>query len=698
MIGISSKSAGILVLPIGGTAEYAVLDMVGGEEQDPVEAQYLYSAAQDWEEIEGTDADVLLETATREYWLARTVSLLRLAIGGLEKPLEKRVLEHVEELFGSRVSSEKALDRLLVAPLAESYSPVALAESALSQGFSAVAAILDELRELQPLIRRMTDLWLSLGEAAFNHLPEPREMMWLTLVEKCQMKNLLRAGTKDEFIGAWNTLVFRFAAPQSRSGVNALGRELSQRLFPPQKCEEKMVTGTPLEEDESARRDEEGRGVSGHEAFQRVEKQIATIAQAISQGRDAKAEKFLRELIKEQISFSGGESHAVKSLCNIAQRCADMFRMDFEAVCLEEARSLVPSDAWTLIQYGDHLKRLGNYQAALAAFDQARQFGESDVAISCTADVYSQKGDYEKAVRVYETIPNWNDKPEVLTAIADNLRKMGRMEDARNAYTELINSARQGLLEYAKCAVRAEAGIAEIAKRQGRLGDALGIYRGILNQQEINDRDRLFYRLALCNVLKLIERFDEAYSVVDKVIQEYPFAMQARFVRGSILGLMGRAREGLMDVPESNRSRSWREWLRHYYRGLLLLKLERYEDAKKNLVEELHKAIASGEERDFLRMAAALWFLRKGETHEADGILSMIPDLQDCRAQYLSLVLKLHSATQKKDLATMNSLRERIAGLQVVDACLEKTVVALGERNFYLAVTYETEALLKLAA
>ena len=174
--------------------------------------------------------------------------------------------------------------------------------------------------------------------------------------------------------------------------------------------------------------------------------------------------------------------------------------------------------------------------------------------------------------------------------------------------------------------------------------------------------------------------------------------MQARFIRGSILGLMGREQEGLKDLPESSVSRSWREWLRCYYRGLLLFKLKRYEDAKKNLVEELPKAIAYGEEKGILRMAAALWFLREGETPEADGILSKIPELYDCHAKYLSLVLKLHSATQKEDLARMNSLREQIAGLQVVDATLENAVVALGKRDFSLALIYETDALLKIAA
>ena len=111
----------------------------------------------------------------------------------------------------------------------------------------------------------------------------------------------------------------------------------------------------------------------------------------------------------------------------------------------------------------------------MKVFRQAEQLGERDVAISCIADVYSQQGEYTKAISIYESIPNWSDNSAALTAIADNLRKMGRMEDARDAYNKLITSAQQGLIEFANSEDRAQAGIAEIAKRQGRLEDALRV-------------------------------------------------------------------------------------------------------------------------------------------------------------------------------------------------------------------------------
>ncbi len=697
MIGLSSNSAGVLLLPKHGTREYVAFDIVGGEEQDPVEVQYLYSTAQDWEEIGGSDEKDILEAATQEYWLARNVSLLREAICGLEKSLEKRVLEHVEEILGSRVSSERVLGRLLVAPLADQYSPVGVAQSALSYGCSAVASILNEMADLQPLLRRLTDLWLSLVETAFSNFSESREVIWATLVEKGKVKVLLRAGSAREFLAAWNLLVFDFSTPNSRSGIQTIGGELSRQLFP-KKGQELSVPVGSAEETEPVSPDRPERTTGDREVFERVKKQIDAIAKAISEGRDARARRFLDELIREQTSCSGGETHAVKSLCNIAQRCADMFRMDFEAVCLEKARELDALDGWTLIQYGDHLKRVGNYEEALKVFARAEQLGQSDVAKSSIADVYSQQGEYEKAISAYKAIPDWSAKAAVRTALADNLRRMGYTDESEATYMELIDLAEGGVTEFAQGVARAQAGLAEIAKSQGRLEDASGIYRRIIGREDVGYRDRIFYRLGLCNVLKLMEEFKEAYAVADEIIQEYPFAMQARFVRGSILGLIGQELEGLKDLPESSGGRSWQEWVRHYYRGLLLFKLRRYEDAKKDLVEELPRAIAAGEEKAILRMAAALCFLREGRILEVDGILSEIPDLHDCHAQYLSLVLKLHLATRRKDLVTMNSLRKRIGGIGVKDAKLEKAVAALATGNFTLALTCETDALLKLAA
>jgi len=697
MTGISSRSAGVILVPKPETSDYAVFDVVESVEKDPVEAQYLYSAAQDWEEIEGNDATALIERATREYWIARTVSHLRMAIRGLEESLEVRVFESTEEILGSRLTSEDVLNRLLVAPLADTSASVALARSALTHGFSVVASVLDELVELQSLLRRLTDHWLGLPDELFIDMPESKEEIWRTLVENHRLSDLLKSDNGDDFENKWNLLAFSFTRPQSRTGVSILGKELSLRLFPSDESE-RTPTGVQTDEAEPWHGHVERRGGSDHDTFVRVQKQIFAIAKGVSEGRDNRAEKFLRQLIKEQTSVSGGENYAVMSLCYIAQLCADMFRTDFEIMCLDLALQLKPFDARSLIQSGDHFKRVGKYEEALEVLEQARHSEGSDVATSSMADVYSEQGKHEEAIRIYKTIPDWNNKAAVLNAIADNLRKVGNMAESEAIYKSLIDRCRRGLLGYADSEFRALAGLAEIAKRQGRFDDALCFYEDILRREHENDRARLFYRLGLCNVFKLMEQYHAAYRIVGDVIVDYPFAMVARFIRGSILGLIGEEWNGLKDLPEGKGSRSGQEWLRRYYRGLLLFKLKRYEDAKKDLVEEISNTIATGEGKAILRLGAALWFLREGKVFEADSFLSAIPDLYDCHLQYLSLVLRLHSATQKKDREAVASLKRLIANLEVVDTKLDLAVNAIAEGDFSLAITYVTDALLKIAA
>jgi tetratricopeptide (TPR) repeat protein len=697
MIGLTSKVAGVLLLPKTDTKEYTILDLVEGKEHSPIEAQYLYSAAQDWVEIESGDTKTLLETATNEYWLERAVSLIRLAIGGLEITLEKEVLEHVEELISTlRVSSEKVLDRLLVAPLLNCGLLQKLTKNALSNGFSAVASLLDEMNDLQPLLKRLTNLWLDLDDSAFASFSESREKIWVTVVERSIIRKILTAGNNGSFLSEWNCLAWYFQSPKSRSGVSILGQELSHFLFPQAKPEGVSVPlnkETPIASHIQTESD-----LKAEDALVRVKKQIAAIAQVVSMGNDSKAKKFLRELIQEQTSFSGGESHAVKSLCNIAQRCADMFRVDFEAECLSKSLELDPNDTWTQIQYGDHLKRIGDYSSALTILTKAMKSSESEVAQSSIADVYSQQGDYDRAIQIYKNTQNWNDKPEVLTAIADNLRKWGRIDDAEVAYKNIIGSGQPSIYITSGNRIRAHVGLAEISKKRGKLGDAVRTYKWVIAQNNILDTDMIFYKLGLCNVLKIDGKFSDAFSIVNEIIQQFPFSMEARFTRGSILGLIGKEDKGLEDLPESSGSRSWREWLRRYYRGLLLLKLDRYGDAKKDLVEELSKAIVSGEDQSFLRMAAALWYLGKKDIPEAERILSLIPNLYDCRAAYLSLVLNLHLATLKNDQTTVATLMHKIDSIGRNDMLLYPVVKAITKCDFGLAIKMETDVLLMLAA
>jgi tetratricopeptide (TPR) repeat protein len=699
MIGISSNSAGVLLLPDQEIGKYSPVDLIDGNSLDADETLYLYAAVQDWEEIEGDDSASIWGTASHNYWLARAVSLIRLAIEGLEKSIEERVLEEVEDILSTHVSSEKVLDHLLIAPLKKPDSPQGLVSVALSHGFSAVASILNELVNQQPLIRKFSEIWLSIPEECFNGLGMSRQDIWIKVVEICSIKKLISASCQD-FKSKWDNLMFDLPSPQLRLGINRLGQEFYRRLFPQSKDE--VLSPEPLVENSDSLYDYPKRQVSNYELYMRVKKQINAIETAVSQGNDRNANKFLNELMRMQVS-SGDENYAVKSLCNIAQKSADNFRLDFERKCLEFALQLRSTDSWTLIQYGDHLKRSGEYEKALeelAKAEMSKTDAENgEVATSSMADVYAQQGEYEKSIDIYKTIPNWDRKAAVRTAIADNYRKMGRIEDAEIAYKELIGLIQEGALEKSTgTEARVLAGMAEIAKRRGHFENAIETYRKILMRNDLDIREVFIYEIGLCNVLKSAGNLDDAYVLVDKIIQDYPFARQARFIRAAILGLLGRPLEGLDYLHEDSGSCSWEEWKQHYFRGLLLFKLKRYADAKPNLVENFSKTIAVGEEKSILRMASALFSLMENKMSEADSILLELPPLSDCQAQYLSLVLKLHVAALKKDLDAANALRGAISNICIVDTRLQQAVKALDEENYPLALECETDAFLALAA
>ncbi len=692
MTGLFSKNTGIVFLPKSREEEYSVFDVVEGVECDHLEANYIYSTAQDWEEIEGDNNKFILEHAEKEYWLARSVSHLRLIIRGLDPALEKSVFEHLEEIIGPRVSADKVLNHLLIAPLKNPAAPHQAAKSALTNGFSVLALILDELEGLQPPLQRLTDLWLDIEDAEFNGFSESKEMVWMSVVEECDIAKLLKSPHSHDFIKHWNSLAYHFQAPLSRSSVGRLGKLLSAQLFPSEEAETAATTAQLQDEYAPAPHEENGHQAADYKTYKRVQKQISAIMEAVSGGRDRQANKFLKHLIKTQTD----PHYATKSLCNIAQNCANIFRTDFEARCLKMACDLAPNDAWSLIQCGDHQKREGHYKLAIQFFTKAKQLGHAEVADSSIADVYSMAGKYSRSIDIYQRIPNYEDKPKVLTAIADNYRKMGYLDVAKKSYDKLIGQATNE--EFCDQEARAIAGKAEIAKTQGDLPESETLYRMLLSRRDIENRDRLFYRLGLCNVLKLKEDFEGAFSVVDEIIQEYPFAMRARCTKSSILALFDREKEGLRSLPKINISDSFREWRILYYRGLLLLKLSRYTDAKKILVDQLLDAVAAKENDVMLRLGAALCLLSEHDIPQASMVLEKLPDLQDCHAQHLSLVLKLHLAIQQNDHELTTSLRTKITGLHITDQMLEKAVSALDNDDFSLALKFETNALLKLAA
>jgi len=509
----------------------------------------------------------------------------------------------------------------------------------------------------------------------------------MRLVFSGQVPKLLEAGSSQAFSSLFSPIFFDEPSIAKRKVIVSIANELAKRL----QVGDGFSSTALASYDETTEDAETHRPVSALGAHQSALSQVDAIVKAVAEGKDEWAKQIMDELVAKQAATSSGVKFAIKSLCNIAQQCAEMFRTDFERTTLEKAIDLDRSDAWTLIQFGDHLKRGGEYEHAEQVFNQVIQEPGADslVAASALADVYAQRGHFETAIEMYKSIPDWKAIAIVRTAIADNLRRLGLFDAARKAYEEL---ELEGLGSY-----RSKIGKAEIAKRLGELPLAEAIYRNVVSAER-DQQDAWVYKLALAGILKQQRKLAEAFQIVESLIEEFPFLMEAKLLRAAIWGLMDRESIGLDSLPDSGKPRAYREWLQQYYRGLLLLKLGRFEDAKTRLVENLNSALLTGEERDIQRLAAAVTFLARNETSEASLVLEKVVAVSDRYVEYLWKVLQLHMAVAEHDQKRKDELLVTLKSGGVEDVYLSQAVKELERGNMEQAIRFEIKALLALAA
>ena len=654
----------------------------------------MLSSIQDWEFVDSDNDGLVpvIERCRSDYWTSRAQSLIICLIGGVSDSLAIEVLEHVESIIQSRCSANQLLNRLLIAPLKDSRRVGALAKCALGGGFATVGGLLDRIVDLQALLRRLIGMWLNLPAGEFADLPVSREAFWQNLAAQSLLTRLLEAADKPAFRTAWATLAFDEAGVPGRRAIIRLGNLLADTLYPTAVRRGPTIDQAANSErmDDDFRSTPQEGDFASYIAYSRVMKQVNEIVKAISYGKDAKATRFLRQLITEQMRVSSTEQ-LIKSLCNIAQKCAYMFRADFERQCLNEALSIAPDDAWTLIQMGDHLKRVGQFDEAIEMLERAANSGDATIAMTSMADVWSEAGAYDKATELYERIPAWRDREDVRTGLADIVRHKGDFAAALSEYDRILTEWPD--------ADRAKAGKAEIFRRLGHFDEAIAIYDSMIYDPAIKDFAKLVYRSAKCAVLKHANRLDDAYNLADELVRTAPFHMLARVQRASILALLGQGPKGLLaSLPRTSVPRAFGTWITQYCRGLLLLKLERYQEARNLLVDRLSSALLVSDNQTVLRLGAAFALLCCDDIEPAATVLSQIGDVRDYYTEYVYQVLEFHLSVVRQDKERVAEIARRLENVLDRDTVVAKTLIALQEGNFSAAKGYELELLLRIAA
>lgn len=647
----------------------------------------------DWELCEKDNVESLFKYVLAEHRLLRAALNIEQCFFPISSPLVSQLLSEVETTLQMDVQEARLLSSLMIAPLRDCVLVSARLQFSLSEGLGAVASVLDKLRAAQPHLSRLVALWLAIPGDEFDGYPDGRSGLWRQAARMGSLAIAVEAADHGSFIRAWNELVFGTPSTPARKVVNKIAQRLAANLFPEggakRDLRNPIVQSTRdaewLADAEKPRRDQAIKSTMATAL-----KQVEAIVDAVARGKDGRAEAYLTDLIVAQTQPAGNTGHVVKSLCNIAQRCAELFRTDFERKCLDRALQIAPNDAWLLTQFGDHLKRVGQYDKAVSVLTDASKIGDSRVSLSLIADVYAQRGSYDEAIQKYKAIAEWETEGRILMALADIMRRRGQFADARAEYRRLREVGAQS--------ERALSGEAEIARREGDLPTARALYEQVLKTPFLSEKSRNIYTCSLIGILMRQSHYPDALRLADSLVEESPFFMQARVLRASALGLLGNAKEGVKSLFDNFVPTAFGEWLHQYVRGLLLLQLERFEDARRELIRNLDSAVLEEEQASVLRLAAAVSFLRRADgAVDAIGHLDATGEFGDSYAGYLAKVLRFHVAVARGDSKKADELRASLQNT-LPEGALQRAFVAIQHRDFARAHKEEVRILLSIAA
>lgn len=607
----------------------------------------IFSNVSDWEEFHCQTKDQhskILPLFEEEQF----VHDVRTLIKGVSDSLCECLIGECESFLAKIRNKETVFSLSLIAPLVNPLKLDEIATVSAETGCFVFVDFIEEIKTLQPNIRRLSSNYLK--HAPFYFSTDEWQLLWRKLAEGGQLYRLLLATKSADFLKIWNESVFCFANPELRKRTFCVGNSLASFLYTSNQVQHEYQDDNVMDEIEI----EEDPQSTAHEEFERAQREIDGIYAKIKNGDDTSVYKWVDQLIARQLSASKHPEFATKSLCNLASKCRDIFRSDLEKFFLEKALSLNCNDNWANIQYGNFHKERLNFDRAKKHIQKALGSELDQIAKSSLADICTSEGLFEEAKSQYQQINNWETSPEIRIALADILRKSGDFDNAQNEYELLLSNKESVFIEgeeYFRCL----AGIAEIKKNKGLLSEAETEYNGLLTQLGNNEVSSAVYKTALANVLQLSGKYDQAYSITKSLLETYPFWNQLIWAKASILALITNQFEQYFPELEENSY-----WYISFYNGLKLLHSKQFNDATVKLQKKAQNIAPHTREGVLIRLAATVAALHCGDTKLAKSLMpeeNLKGDLNITKAQLLA---KLHFALIEKNQSSIQLYCEEI--------------------------------------
>lgn len=629
-----------------------------------------FSLLNDWQDIEGNDEKEILQKAKELHAIESCILDIESCLSGaLSDDLVAEVISDIDNALKS-ISTSQILSLLLRASIRSVENLQNIIKIALSHGYVTTGNLLKKVNDYQKILQQFLDKWIEVSLQIETQLSiKPIEILNGLAEARC-IEPIILADKKNVFQSAWYNYLLKVEGRHKKSTI-VLMQKLSEKLFPNdlELSEELLQSNLQFDKKFGSHHKEisknNNKNVNKSHLFvnikDKVLRQVNAISDAVAKGFDANAEKYLDQLVKEQVALNKNAKFVTMSLCNIATNCAQLFRVDFEYKCLLIAKSLNPDDSWAKVQLAEHFKNSGKFSEAIKLFSEViskKEYGEThQIALTSLADVYVHQKRYDLALDYYNNfLKEGNCHFETVElAIADLYRKKGDFSIAINLYKKYE--------EKFGPSHRAKAGIAEIDKFQGNFSKARNTYISIIKEiKDYDDKSYFVYSLALANIYRREKNLDEAFKIFNELAELRPYSKSVLCLRNSVALLLGE--ENKISFPKDlmTEAKAFGEWKQNYFIGLHLLKLRQFEKAKEALLQNIKKEFRDEDADISLRLGVAAYYL-----HDTDGVVNAENELKgivcvrDLQHQYILKVLKYQIAKIKKDNEELSRLAIEIS-------------------------------------
>ena len=535
---------------------------------------YVLAGASDVVQVQGTTRSDVVRRLKSAWSSDRALQTFLILLDASET-VDNRQLsaECLSELFEDNQVLEFVANRLYAAPLPPESD--VLAGLSFAKG-DEVRKFLEEIREDQALIERITEVWDGLSPSLFETESAKREFREAAIA--CGAFRQIARSSADPASFGMTTIqchVKLSTLPNSRLVLRSW-------LGPLKPGRGRLPAAPQIPELGKARvRDgsdwhQRQTKISGHELFENVKKQKHAIVELMQKGDIARVRSYVGQLVESQLK-SGGAQYAAMSLCDLAQQAKGIRNYSLQLELSQKAASIAPEDGWAHGQVADAYVCLGQYDNALKSFELAATFGEVVFASTGRARILRVKGQLNEALKAFEEIIQfYPDEMSAWLGRAEVLRDMWRLDDALGAYEAAV-----GKFPYEPIP---RCGRAAVLKDMGRLHEALAAY-------EEAARDFTNEYVPLCgraDILKELGRLDLALTAYSEAIEKFPTEPVARCGYAEVLKLAGKLDEALEKYADAVTAFPY-EVVPYSGRAETLKAMRKYDEALQSYDEALQR-------------------------------------------------------------------------------------------------------------